>query len=118
METFVQQQTLTRLTELRNRPHHHGPVDAGPVDSGIRRIDLVRKCAHKDIFSRHEFVFEICLVRHDIAAAWIDKHDWTVQSEAPRLAAVTIRGLFELSKVLCGQFDVDSGRLRRRGRRE
>ena len=38
-------------------------MDAGPVDRGIRRIDFGGKFAGEDTVSRHEFVFEVCLMR-------------------------------------------------------
>src|SRR6185295_2112500 len=61
-------------------------------------------------------MFEICLIGDDVAGFWIDKHEWTIQAQAPRLPAVTIRSLLELPKILRRQFGVDAGRLCRRAR--
>lgn len=63
-------------------------------------------------------MFEIRLIGDDAAAARIDKHDWTIQTQPPGLAAVAIRSLLELPEVLCGKFGVDGGRLRRRASNE
>src|ERR1051325_7877936 len=115
MEALVEQQALARLAKRGYPPHHHGPMNAGPVSRRIRRVDLSRKFADKDTILRHQLVFEIGLVGDDVAGAWIDKHDRTIERQAPRLAGVTIRSLLELPKILCSQFGVDS-RLRCRTR--
>src|SRR5215213_2744322 len=91
-------------------------MDAGPVDRGIRRTDLARKFAGKDSVLRDQLMFEICLIGNGVAGSRIDKHDWTIQSQAPGLAAVTIRSLLELPKILCSQFGIDARRLCRRAR--
>src|SRR5829696_7178553 len=93
-------------------------MDARPVQCRIRRTDLFGKRADKDTLLRHELMFGICLICDDVAAARIDKHEWPIQAQAPRLASVAIGSLLELSKILGSQFGVDTRRLRCRARNE
>ncbi len=93
-------------------------MHAGPVDGSIRRIDFLGEFADKDTVSRRQFIFEVCLIRDDITGAGIDKYEWTIQRQSPRLAAVALGSLLELPEILCGQFGVDTGGLRHRARNE
>src|SRR5690349_15742229 len=114
MKTLVQQPAFAWLTKIRNRPQHHGPMHAGPVGRGIRGVHLVRQLPNKNTILRHEFALEVRLIRDDVAAAWIDKQDWTIQRQAPHLAAVTIGSLLEFPEILRSKFGIDRFRLRHR----
>jgi hypothetical protein len=86
-----------------------------PVKRSIRRTDLPRQRAYKDTVLRYKLVFKVSLVGDDVPTACIDKHEWAIQRQAPRLAAIAIRGLLELAKILSREFGIDTRNgLRRR----
>ena len=111
MKAFVEYEPKARLFVSRQRPHHHGPLDAGPFRGGISESQFLGRGAGEHAVERFQLAFCVRLICDGVARAWVDKEERAAQLHFPERTVVAIGERFRLRKVLAGFWGINRGSL-------